>query len=99
MQEITVQELQARLANNETLNIIDVREEWEFEEDNIGARLIPLGELPQKLAEIEDLKEQEVIVHCRSGARSAKAQKYLTAQGFQNVINLKGGIMAYREAE
>lgn len=98
MQEITVQELKERQATNSELNIIDVREEWEFEEDNIGAQLLPLGDLPKRISEIAHLKDQEIIVHCRSGARSAKAQKYLTSQGFSNVINLAGGIMAYREA-
>jgi len=97
MQEITVQELKQREANNDDLNIIDVREQWEFEEDNIGAQLLPLGDLPHRISEIAHLKDVEVIVHCRSGARSAKAQKYLTSQGFSNVINLAGGIMAYRE--
>lgn len=98
MQEITVEELKARMAKGDALNIVDVRETWEYDEDNIGAKLMPLGELPQLIADIEDLKGQEIIVHCRSGARSAKAQKYLTSQGFQNVINLTGGIMAYRES-
>lgn len=99
MQEITVQELKERQASNPNLNIIDVRETWEFDEDNIGAQLLPLGDLPQKISEISDLKDKEVIVHCRSGARSAQAQKFLTSQGFGNVINLKGGILAYRESE
>lgn len=98
MQEITVEELKARMAKGDTLNIIDVRETWEHDEDNIGAKLMPLGELPQSIGDIENLKNQEVIVHCRSGARSARAQKYLTSQGFQNVINLAGGILAYRES-
>ncbi|MFY0594271.1 rhodanese-like domain-containing protein [Roseivirga sp.] len=98
MKEITVEELKARMAASESINLIDVREEWEFDEDNIGAQLIPLGDIPVRISEIEHLKNQEVIVHCRSGARSAKALKYLTSQGFDNVINLKGGIMAYREA-
>lgn len=98
MQEITVEELKARMAKGDTLNIIDVRETWEYDEDNIGAKLMPLGELPKLIGDIEDLKNEELIVHCRSGARSAKAQKYLSSQGFQNVINLAGGIMAYREA-
>ncbi|MBO3697881.1 rhodanese-like domain-containing protein [Roseivirga sp. E12] len=97
MQEITVQELKQRQANGGNLNIIDVREEWEFDEDNIGAQLLPLGDLPKRLSEITHLKDEEVIVHCRSGARSARAQKYLMSQGFSNVINLAGGIMAYRE--
>lgn len=99
MQEITVQELKERQASNPNLKIIDVRETWEFDEDNIGAQLLPLGELPTRLSEIADFKEQEVIVHCKSGGRSAQAQKFLVAQGFSNVINLKGGILAYREAE
>lgn len=99
MQEITVQELKERQASNPNLKIIDVREEWEFDEDNIGAQLLPLGDLPKRLSEIADLKEQEVIVHCRSGARSARAQKFLISQGFSNVINLAGGILAYRESE
>lgn len=99
MQEITVQELKERQANNSDLNIIDVRETWEFEEDNIGAQLLPLGDLPNRISEISDLKDKEVIVHCKSGGRSAQAQKFLTSQGFSNVINLKGGITAYRESE
>ena len=99
MQEITVQDLKARLANNEKLNIVDVREEWEYDEDNIGAQLLPLGDIPKRISEIAHLKDQEIIVHCRSGARSARAQKYLASQGFENVINLAGGIMAFREEE
>ena len=99
MQEITVEELKARMAKGDKLNIIDVRETWEYDEDNIGAKLMPLGELPKFIGDIEDLKNEEIIVHCRSGARSAKAQKYLTSQGFQDVINLAGGIMAYRDSE
>ena len=99
MQEITVQEFKLKQASDASLIVIDVREAWEFDEDNIGARLLPLGDLPLKLAEISDLKDKEVIVHCRSGARSARAQKYLMSQGFSNVINLAGGILAYRESE
>jgi len=99
MQEITIEELKAKMANDANINLIDVREEWEFDEDNIGAQLMPLGEIPVRLSEIEHLKDEEVIVHCRSGARSAKALKFLTSQGFSNVINVKGGILAYREAE
>ena len=96
MRDITVQELKERMANNETLNIIDVREQWEYEEDNIGARLIQLGDIPVKIAEIENLKNEELIVHCRTGGRSGRAQKYLESHGFTNVRNLIGGIEAYR---
>jgi len=96
MREITIKELKARQANNEALNIIDVREQWEYEEDNIGAMLMQLGDLPSRISEIDNLKNEEVIVHCKTGGRSGRAQKYLTSQGFTNVVNLVGGIEAYR---
>lgn len=95
--DISVQDLKARLDAGEEFNFLDVREEYEYEEDNLGALSIPLGELPDRLEEIEDWKEQEVIVHCRSGARSGKAQAFLQAQGFTNVRNVLGGILAYNE--
>ena len=97
--DITVEELKERLDNGEDLNFYDVREEHEYEEDNLGAVLIPLGELPDHLAELEPLKDQEIIIHCRSGARSGKAAKFLETQGFTNVRNVLGGIIAYRELE
>lgn len=97
--DITVEELKERLDNGEDLNFYDVREEHEYEEDNLGAVLIPLGELPDHLAELEPLKDQEIIIHCRSGARSGKAAKFLETQGFTNVRNVLGGILAYRELE
>ncbi|TAE66521.1 MAG: rhodanese-like domain-containing protein [Bacteroidetes bacterium] len=95
--DINADELKERIAKNESLHIIDVREEWEYEEQNIGAMLIPLASLPQKLQEIEAWKSQEIIVHCRSGARSSQAQKYLQSQGFQHVRNLTGGIIKFLE--
>ncbi len=94
---ITVTELKDRMEDGEQLNLIDVREEYEYEEDNIGALLIPLGDLPDRMDEIEDWKNQEVLVHCRSGARSERAQKFLESQGFTNVRNVIGGILAYNE--
>ena len=96
MREITVQELKLRQASNEALNIIDVREQWEFDEDNIGAQLIQLGDIPSRVSEIENLRHEEVIVHCKTGGRSGRAQKYLVSQGFTNVLNLIGGIEEYR---
>lgn len=97
--DITVQELKERLDNGEELHFYDVREEHEYEADNLGAILIPLGELPDHMDELEHLKDEEIIVHCRSGARSANAQKYLQANGFTNVRNVVGGILAYRSLE
>lgn len=96
---INVKELKERMAKGEKLNVIDVREEWEYEEDNMGAKLIPLNELPNRLDELEGLKDEELILHCRSGKRSANAQKYLQSQGFTKTRNLEGGILAYNEAE
>ncbi len=98
MSDITVEELKERQANNESLNVIDVREQWEHEEDNIGAQLLPLGDIPSRLSEIAHLKDEEVIVHCKTGGRSSRAQKYLQSQGFSNVRNLIGGIEGYRES-
>lgn len=97
--DITVEELKERLDNGEELNFYDVREEYEFEADNLGAILIPLGELPGRIDELEEIKDEEIIIHCRSGARSGKAKEFLEANGFSNVRNVLGGILAYRELE
>jgi rhodanese-related sulfurtransferase len=93
--DITPAELKVRLATEPDLIVIDVREPYEYAEQNIGAINIPLGSLPAKLDDLEDYKDQEVIVHCRSGARSASAKAFLEQQGFKNVRNLLGGILAY----
>lgn len=97
MADITSDELKQRQQAGETPTIIDVRESWEFEESRIpGAQNIPLNSLPTKLDDLEDLKTQEVIVHCKSGARATSAKAYLTQQGFANVRNLLGGIQDYQ---
>ncbi len=97
MPDITATELHQRQQAGETPTIIDVREPWEFEESRIaGSQNISLGSLPQALDDLEELKDQEVIVHCKSGARSSAAKAFLTQQGFTHVRNLEGGIMAYQ---
>ncbi|MCU0401542.1 MAG: rhodanese-like domain-containing protein [Algoriphagus sp.] len=96
MEDITVSELKERIERGEKFHFLDVREEWEYEEDNLGADNIPLGELPHRLAELEPMKDEEIIVHCRSGARSGNAKKFMETKGFTNVRNVIGGIMAYR---
>lgn len=98
MEDITVQELKQRMDAQEKLHVIDVREEYEFDEFNIGAKLIPLGELPDRLDEIEGIKDEEIIIHCRSGARSGRAKDYLTSLGYTKVRNLIGGMLAWQEA-
>jgi rhodanese-related sulfurtransferase len=96
MSDITTDELKQRMDAGENLNLFDVREQHEYDEYNIGATLIPLGLLPGRLSEIESLKNKEVIVHCRSGARSANAKMFLEDNGFTNVRNLLGGMLDWK---
>ena len=96
MEDITVQELKERMDKGEKLNIIDVRQPYEFEEFNIGAKLVPLDTLPEAMADMRALKDKEIIVHCRSGARSATAKAYLSQNGFTKVRNLIGGMMEWQ---
>ncbi len=96
MTEITVQELKQRLDAGEKIHIIDVREPWENEEFNINGRLIPLGDLQGTIDDLDDIQNEEIIVHCRSGQRSAAAVDYMTKQGFTNVKNLAGGMLAWQ---
>ncbi|MGY6558287.1 MAG: rhodanese-like domain-containing protein [Nitritalea sp.] len=96
MEDIHVGALKERLENGDDFLFLDVREEWEYEEDNLGAKNIPLGTLPEVLDTLEPYKEKEIIIHCRSGARSGNAKQYLLSQGFTQVRNVLGGILAYR---
>lgn len=98
MQNITAEELKARLDAGEKMNIIDVREPHENAEFNIGGTLIPLGKVQtMQIDEIEDLKQQELIVYCRSGNRSGQACLFLDALGFTNTKNLVGGMLGWQE--
>jgi len=95
MQEITVTELKQRLDAGENIQIIDVRQPDEFAFAKIeGTKLIPLGEVLNRMDEIDDSKE--TVVHCKMGGRSAKAIEILRQAGFKgNLINLRGGITAW----
>lgn len=95
--DITVQELKQKIDNKEAFVFIDVREPYEYEEFNLGAKLIPLGAIPHAIEELEEHKEDEIVVHCRSGARSAAAQSMLQQAGFKNVRNLIGGVMTWQQ--
>lgn len=99
MQDITVEELKVRMDNNEELYVLDVREAWEYSEFNIGAKLIPLGDLQGALDQISDWKDKELIVHCKSGGRSGAAKGFLVSNGFTNVRNLLGGMIAWQAAQ
>ena len=95
--DISVEELKAKLDAGESFHFLDVREEYEYEDQNLGAMLIPMNDVPDRLEEIVAWKDEEVVVHCRSGARSGKIQQYLQSQGFSNVRNLTGGILAWNQ--
>lgn len=98
MKNITVEELKERIDRGEKLNLIDCREPHEYEEANLGGRLIPLGKIQtMQIEEIEDLKDEEVIVHCRSGKRSVMACLMLEQMGFMNTTNVVGGILEWQE--
>ena len=96
MNDITPQELKALKDERKQINLLDVREEFEYDEYNLDGKLIPLGELPQRLDELEDWKEKEVIVHCKSGGRSATAKNFLVSKGFKNVRILLQGAEGYK---
>jgi Rhodanese-related sulfurtransferase len=98
MQTITPEEVKERMTKGEALNLVDVREPNEHAEFNIGGQLVPLGNIRNmQVDELENLKDKEVIVYCRSGNRSGQAAMILETMGFQNVKNLTGGMLAWEE--
>ena len=98
MQTITVDALKEILDAGEKINLVDVREPHEHAEFNIGGLLLPLGNVQSmQIDEIEDLKNQKVYVYCRSGNRSGQACLLLETMGFTDVVNVTGGMLAWRE--
>jgi sulfur-carrier protein adenylyltransferase/sulfurtransferase len=95
--QITVEQLKQKLDNKEDIFVLDVREPHEYPIANLGAPLIPVGSIESRISEIAAHKNDEVIIHCRSGARSQKAALALKAAGFTNVSNLTGGILAWAD--
>lgn len=96
MKEITPIELKKMMDNHEDFQLIDVREEHEAEVANIGGKLIPMGNIMDHVDEIA--RDKKVVVHCRSGKRSATVIQALEQKyGFTNLFNLKGGILAYAD--
>ena len=98
MSDITVSELKKRLdSGDKSFIFIDVREPYEYAEFNLGAELIPLSTIPDAATgQLGDHKADEIVVHCRSGARSGNAKAFLVQMGFQNVRNLEGGVLAWQ---
>jgi len=98
MNNITAEELKKRLDAGEELHIVDVREPHERIEFNIGGVHIPLGQIQSmQIEDIEDLKDKELILYCRSGNRSGQACMFLDAMGFKNTKNLVGGMLNWQE--
>lgn len=96
MKEVTPAELKQMIDSKEEFQLIDVREEYEAEICTIGGKLIPMGTVLQHVEEIP--KDKKVVVHCRSGKRSATVIATLEQQfGFTNLYNLKGGILGYAD--
>jgi adenylyltransferase/sulfurtransferase len=93
--QITVKELKRRIDAGEDVQLIDVREPYEYQIAQIGGKLIPQNDVPQRLAEID--REREVVVHCRSGARSQRIAEFLKQSGYPRVSNVAGGILAWSD--
>jgi rhodanese-related sulfurtransferase len=94
MKSVTVHELKQMIDSKEDFQLIDVREPFENEICTLNALLIPMGEIADRWGEIS--KDKKVVVHCRSGARSANAIGFLEqAHGYTNLYNLTGGILAW----
>jgi len=93
--EITPRQLKVRLERGDRLFILDVREPHEYQICNLRGHLIPLGELPRRVHELDS--SQEIVAHCRSGKRSAEAVEFLRKAGFRKIHNLKGGILAWSD--
>ena len=95
IQQMSVQELKQRRDAGEDIFVLDVREPFEYQIANIGGTLIPQNQVPQRLAEID--RDREIVVQCRSGGRSQRVAEFLTSQGYPNVKNLAGGILAWSD--
>ena len=93
--QLTVKELKRRIDAGEDVFILDVREPYEYEIAQIGGKLIPQNDVPNRLAEID--RNREIIVHCHSSIRSQKIAEFLKQQGYPRVVNLAGGIQAWAD--
>jgi rhodanese-related sulfurtransferase len=98
MKTIDVSSLKSRMDAGEALHLVDVREPAEHDEFNIGGMLLPLGNIRMgEIDAIENLKDKEVYLYCRSGNRSGQAALILESMGFSNVTNVVGGMLAWQD--
>jgi adenylyltransferase/sulfurtransferase len=93
--QITVKELKRRIDAGEEVQLIDVREPYEYQIAQIGGKLIPQNDVPQRLADID--RDREVVVHCKSGGRSQRIAEFLKQSGYPRVVNVAGGILAWSD--
>lgn len=96
MNSITVQELKQKIDNNEAYQLIDVREDYEYEAGHMNGEHIPMGTIADNMDKLA--KDKPIIIHCRTGKRSASVIQYLESQGVSNLYNLEGGIVAWQES-
>jgi len=98
MEQITIDEIKRRIETGAEFHLVDVREPDEVKEFNIGGTHIPLGKIQSmQVEELDDLKKEEIVFYCRSGNRSTQACLIMETLGFNNVKNLQGGMLLWRE--
>ena len=93
--EITVQELKRLMDADQTPFILDVRGRREYEIANLNGHLVPMKKIVERIHELEPYRNELLVVHCRSGVRSAQVVRFLRAAGFANAKNLRGGTLAW----
>ena len=93
--QITVTELKKRIDSGENFVLLDVREPFEYQIANIGGKLIPQNDVPQRLGEID--RDRPVVVHCKAGGRSQRIAEFLKQSGYNDVVNVSGGILAWAD--
>ncbi len=95
--EITVQELKQLIDADRRPFVLDVRGKREYAIANLGGHLVPLSKIVTRIGELEPYRDDMIVVHCRSGARSAQAVRFLRAAGFPHARNLRGGTLAWSQ--
>ncbi len=93
--QISVTDLKGKLDSGEDIFLLDVREPHEYQIANLGGHLIPLGDLPARVHELDS--SREIVVHCKMGGRSQRAAEFLQQAGFKKIQNLAGGIQAWSD--
>ena len=96
MTDLNRKDVEALIHNEVDFHLIDVRDEWEHAEFNIGGRNLPLGGIQEWIVGLSENKSSKYIMYCRSGVRSGLAASFMESQGFTDVHNLAGGVLAWQ---